>query len=67
MKNIGVPVIYGSDGILKNIDEANYIVTNDFYQKNNPYDLRQNLNLKYKLFKEFKVDKMIINSVYKVY
>ena len=48
----------------KNIDEANYIVTNHFYQKNNPYDLRQNLNLKYKLFKEFKVDKIPINTIY---
>ena len=48
----------------KNIDEANFIVTNHFYQKNNPSVIRQSLKKKYRLFKEFMVDGIPINSIY---
>ena len=48
----------------KNIDEANFIVTNHFYQKNNPSVIRQILKKKYRLFKEFMVDGIPINSIY---
>ena len=48
----------------KNIDEANFIVTNHFYQKGNPIKIEQKLNEKFKLFKEFNVNKIPINSIY---
>ena len=48
----------------KNIDEANFIVTNHFYQKNSPSKVRQDLKKKYKLYKEFMVDGIPINSIY---
>ena len=48
----------------KNIDEANFIVTNHFYQKNSPNKVRQDLIKKYKLYKEFMVDGIPINSIY---
>ena len=48
----------------KNIDEANFIVTNHFYQKNNPSEIRKGLKKKYRLFKEFMVDGIPINSIY---
>ena len=48
----------------KNIDEANFIVTNHFYQKNSPSKVRQDLKKKYKLYKEFMVDEIPINSIY---
>jgi hypothetical protein len=50
--------------ITKNINEANFIVTNHFYQKNNPSVIRQILKKKYRLFKEFMVDGVPINSIY---
>ena len=48
----------------KNIDEANFIVTNHFYQKKRPNKVSQNLKKKYKLYKEFMVDGIPINSIY---
>ena len=49
-----------------NLDNADYLVTNHYYQKNNPIVLNNKLKKKYKLLKEFKIDEMIINSVYKI-
>ena len=45
---------------------ADYLVTNHYYQVDNPMLLNNKLKNKYKLIKEFKVDEMIINSVYKI-
>ena len=49
---------------VKNVNKANYIVTNHFYQEGNPIEMEQTLNKKFKLFKEFKVNKIPINSIY---
>jgi hypothetical protein len=51
---------------VESINEADYLVTNHYYQKGNPTTIKNNLNSKYKLIKEFKVDNMTINSIYKV-
>ena len=51
---------------INNLNEADYLVTNHYYQRNNPIILNNKLKKKYELLKEFKVDEMIINSVYKV-
>jgi len=51
---------------VNNLNEADYLVTNHYYQKNNPIVLNNKLKKEYKLLKEIKVDKMIINSVYKI-
>ena len=51
---------------VNNLNEADYLVTNHHYQKNNPIVLNNKLKKEYKLLKEFKVDEMIINSVYKI-
>ena len=48
------------------LNEADYLVTNHYYQKNNPIVLNNKLKNEYKLLKEIKVDKMIINSIYKI-
>jgi hypothetical protein len=48
------------------LNEADYLVTNHFYIRNNPIILNNKLKEEYKLLKEFKVDEMIINSVYKI-
>ena len=50
----------------KDIDDANFLVTNHYYQKGNPLTINEELKREYKLLKEFKVDNMIINSVYKI-
>ena len=51
---------------VKNVSNADYLVTNHYYQENNPNILNNELKKKYKLIKEFKVDKLIINSIYKI-
>ena len=51
---------------VETMEEANYLVTNHYYQKGNPTTIMNNLNNTYKLIKEFKVDNMTINSIYKV-
>ena len=51
---------------VNNLNEADYLVTNHYYQKNNPIVLNNKLKKKYKLLKEIKVDKMIINSIYQI-
>jgi hypothetical protein len=48
----------------KNIEEANFIVTNHFYQNKNPIKASQDLKKKYRLYKEFMVDGIPINSIY---
>ena len=49
-----------------NISDADFLVTNHYYQKGNPTKINQDLVKKFKLFKEFKVDKIPINSIYKI-
>ena len=51
---------------INDLNEADYLVTNHYYRKNNPIVLNNKLKKKYKLLKEIKVDKMIINSIYKI-
>ena len=51
---------------VNNISDADFLVTNHFYQKRNPAFINQKLKKKFKLFKEFKVDDIIINSIYKI-
>jgi len=51
---------------VRNLDNADYLVTNHYYQKGNPITLNNKLKKEYKLIKEFKVDGMIINSIYKI-
>ena len=48
------------------VKDADYIVTNHYYQKGNPTTIKNNLSSRYKLIKEFKVDNISINSIYKV-
>ncbi len=48
------------------LNKANYLVTNHYYQKGKPIDINNELKEKYQLLKEFKVEEMIINSVYKL-
>ena len=49
-----------------NIDDANYLVTNHYYQKDVPIEQNKKLLKKFNLFKEYKVDDLIINSIYKI-
>ena len=51
---------------VNDLNKADYSVTNHYYQKNNPILLNNKLRKEYKLLKEIKVDKMTINSVYKI-
>jgi len=48
------------------INNANFLVTNHYYQTGNPATINEKLKKEFKLLKEFKVDNMIINSVYKI-
>ena len=48
------------------INKADYLVTNHYYQKGYPFKINNDLKRRYKLVKEFKVDEMIINSIYKI-
>ena len=48
------------------VKDADYLVTNHYYQKGNPITIKNNLSSRYKLIKEFKVDNISINSIYKV-
>jgi hypothetical protein len=48
------------------VNDADFLVTNHYYQEGNPIKINQNLKKKFKLLKEFKVNEMVINSVYKI-
>lgn len=50
----------------KNLEEANFLVTNHYYKKGNPISINKRLMKKFNLIKEFKVDNMVINSVYRI-
>ena len=59
--------------IVNNIKDADYLVTNHYYTwgnrrklEDNPTKINKNLKEKFILLREFKVDKMPINSIYKV-
>ena len=52
--------------IVDNVNDADFLVTNHYYQEGNPIKINQNLKKKFKLLKEFKVNEMVINSVYKI-
>ena len=47
-------------------DAANYLVTNHYYQRGNPLAMKEKLKKEFELFKEFKVDDIPINSIYKI-
>ena len=51
---------------VKNVSDADFLVTNHYYQKGNPIDIDNNLKNKYKLLKEFTLDGMTFNSIYKI-
>ena len=51
---------------VNNIDDANYLVTNHYYQKDVPIEQNKKLLKKFNLYKEYKVDDLIINSIYKI-
>ena len=44
----------------------NLLVTNHYYQKGNPADINNELKNKYKLLKEFTIDGITFNSIYKI-
>ena len=46
------------------INDADFLLTNHYYQEGNPIVINQNLKKEFKLLKEFKVDGMVINSIY---
>ena len=48
----------------KNENEADFIVTNHYYQKKNPSEMRLFLKKKYRPVYEIKVNNIIINSLY---
>ena len=48
------------------INDADLLLTNHYYQEGNPIVINQNLKKEFKLLKEFKVDEMVINSIYKI-
>ena len=50
---------------VKSIDDANFLLTNHYYQRKNPVKYKKYLDNKYKLVKEIKVDNIVINSIYK--
>ena len=50
---------------VNNISDADFLVTNHFYKKGNPAFINQELKKKFNLYKEYKVDDLIINSIYK--
>ena len=49
-----------------NKSNANYLVTNHYYQRGNPLAMKEKLKKEFELFKEFKVDDIPINSIYKI-
>ena len=51
---------------VNNVSEADFLVTNHYYQKGNPIIMNQKLKKKFNLYKEYKVDDLIINSIYKI-
>ena len=50
---------------VNNQKDADFLVTNHYYQKNNPIEVNNKLKNKFKIFKEFKVDGMPINTIFK--
>ena len=46
-------------------EDANFLLTNHYYQRKNPVKYKKYLDNKYKLVKEIKVDNIVINSIYK--
>ncbi len=51
---------------VKNLNEADFLVTNHYYQIGNPIEINNELKSRYKLLKEFNLDGMTFNSIYKV-
>jgi len=49
-----------------NLNEADFLVTNHYYQSGNPLIINSKLKKKYKLLKEFTLDGMTFNSIYKL-
>ena len=51
---------------VNNVTNADYLVTNHYYQNGNPKILDYNFKNNYNLVKELKINNMPINSVYKI-
>ncbi len=51
---------------VENINKADFLVTNHYYQRGSPTIINNKLKKKFELFYEFKVDDIIINSIYKI-
>ena len=51
---------------VNNIDDANYLVTNHYYQKDVHIEQNKKLLKKFNLYKEYKDDDLIVNSIYKI-
>ena len=49
----------------KDLDEAEFLVTNHYYQNGNPIIINNKLKEDFDLVKEIKVDNLTINSVYR--
>ena len=50
---------------VSSIEEADYLLTNHYYQKKDPIKYKYYLDNKYKLVNEIMVDNIVINSIYK--
>ena len=50
----------------EDIDKADFLVTNHYYQKGNPININNKLKKDFDLVNEIKVDNLTINSVYKI-
>jgi len=52
--------------LVNNVTDADYLVTNHYYQNGNPKILNYNFKNNYNLVKELKINNMPINSIYKI-
>ena len=50
---------------VSSIEDADYLLTNHYYQKKDPIKYKYYLDNKYKLVNEIMVDNIVINSIYK--
>ena len=55
----------GRIAFVDNQKDADFLVTNHYYQKGNPVNVNNKLKKEFKIFKEFKVDGMPINTIFK--
>ena len=51
---------------VNDLSNADFLVTNHYYGKGNPAVINQKLIEEFELIKEFKVDGMSINTIFKI-